>query len=154
MAIRAQSPSLPPKRHRTSTFGWTYVFVGILFGILLYKGEVISWYRIVEMFRFESVHMYGVIGSAVLVGGSSLYLMKRWGAQTRDGQPLAYPRKPLHWGVPVGGVLFGLGWALVGACPGPIFVHLGAGTASILWVFLGAVLGVYAYAHSRPYLPH
>lgn len=154
MTTIAQPAVKPATQSETGTAYLTYFLVGAAFGFLLYKGEVISWYRIVEMFRFESFHMYGVIGSAVAVGAVSLQLMKRFGAQSRDGKPLAYPKKEFHWGVPIGGVVFGLGWALVGACPGPIFVHLGAGSMSFLLVFFSAVFGTWTYAHLRPRLPH
>jgi uncharacterized membrane protein YedE/YeeE len=133
-----------------------YLALGVLFGIVLTKSEVISWFRIQEMFRFQAFHMYGVIGSAVLTAALSLQLIKRLGLRSLDGQPIALPPKTMGRGTRywVGGILFGLGWALVGACPGPLFALVGNGVSVIVVVLLGAMAGTWIYGALRPRLPH
>ena len=133
-----------------------YFALGILFGVVLTKSEVISWFRIQEMFRFQAFHMYGIIGSAVLVAGISLQLIKRLGAHALDGQPIVIPPKALGRGTRywAGGTVFGLGWALVGACPGPLFALLGAGVGVMFVPLLSAVAGTWCYGALRPRLPH
>jgi uncharacterized membrane protein YedE/YeeE len=131
------------------------ILFGILFGITLTKGEIVSWYRIQEMFRFQSFHMYGVIGSAVVLGALFLQVAKRMGLKAPDGSPLAtvtYPKRV--WQYLIGGTFFGLGWALTGACPGPMYILLGNGFTVILVVIAGAFLGTLAYGYLKPYLPH
>ena len=127
---------------------------GILFGIVFVKSEVISWFRIQEMFRFESFHMYGVIGTAVVVGMISVWLIKRFQAKTIHGETIHIPAKEFNKGQIYGGVLFGFGWAITGACPGPLFAHIGAGSLAIIVTFLSAVLGTYVYGVMREKLPH
>ena len=133
-----------------------YLVLGVLFGIILTKSEVISWFRIQEMFRFQSFHMYGIIGSAVVVAAASVALIKRLGVTTLRGEPIAIP--PKQWGTGtrywLGGTLFGLGWALLGACPGPIFALLGNGITVIAVALLAALAGTRAYGALRPRLPH
>lgn len=131
-----------------------YLLLGILFGIFLIKSEVIAWYRIQEMFRFQSFHMYGVIGSAIVVGAIALALLKHFKVKSLDGKRISVAPKKFHWGNVYGGVIFGLGWAMTGACPGPIFAHLGAGTASFVIVILSGLLGTWVYSYFRPKLPH
>lgn len=133
-----------------------YLLLGILFGIVLTKSEVISWYRIQEMFRFQSFHMYGVIGSAVLVAALSLQLIKRAGVRAVDGQPIVVPPKAMGRGTRywLGGTIFGLGWALVGACPGPLFALLGSGIGVAVVILLAALSGTWTYGALRPRLPH
>lgn len=129
--------------------------LGVLFGIVLTKGEVISWYRIYEMFRFDSFHMYGVIGSAVLVGAGIIQMIKQRQLKTVDGAAIQLPNKKQS--VPrylIGGIMFGLGWAMTGACPGPMFILLGQGIWAIGLVILSAVAGTFLYGVLRPYLPH
>ncbi len=134
---------------------FSFFLVGIVFGIVMTKSEAISWFRVHEMFRFESFHMYGVIGVAVLVGALILAIMKRWGVVTLAGHPVSYtpmelrPKRHL-----LAGTVFGLGWALIGACPGPIFVLLGHGFAIFLVVLASAVLGTYTYGVIKDRLPH
>lgn len=132
-----------------------YLLIGIAFGIVLVKSEVVSWFRIQEMFRFESFHMYGIIGSAVVVAALSIQLIKRWNVKTWSGAPIAIPAKV--WGTGyrywIGGTLFGLGWALLGACPGPIFALIGAGFPVILVALVSALLGTWTYSYLRPKLP-
>ena len=133
-----------------------YLGLGTLFGIILTKSEVISWFRIQEMFRFQSFHMYGIIGSAVVVAALSLQLIKRSGVRALDGQAIVIPPKVMGTGTRywVGGTLFGLGWALVGACPGPLFALLGNGVGVILVPLLSALAGTWSYGALRPRLPH
>lgn len=132
-----------------------FVFlIGIYFGIVLTKSEVVSWFRIQRMFRFEEAHMYLIIGSAVVVGAISLWLYKRLGQVDYTGHPVAIPSKGFDKGIIIGGITFGLGWAITGACPGPIYAQLGSGEYLALLTFAGAFLGAYLYAYLRPYLPH
>ncbi len=132
-----------------------YIFVGIIFGITLTKAEVISWYRIYEMFRFQSFHMYGVIGTAVVVGIIAVQIIKRRGIKAVDGTPIEI--NPKQVSIPrylFGGIIFGLGWAMTGACPGPMFILVGNGFFVILAVIASAVLGTYVYGLLRHKLPH
>lgn len=133
-----------------------YVVLGALFGIVLVKSEVISWFRIQEMFRFHSFHMYGIIGSAVLVAAVSVHLIKRFRVKTLGGDEITLA--PKAWGTGtrywVGGTIFGFGWALTGACPGPLFALLGAGVGVIAFAVLAAIGGAWAYGALRPHLPH
>ena len=131
-----------------------YLFVGILFGIVLVKSEVVSWYRIQEMFRFQSFHMYGVIGVAVLVGIISVQLIKRLNIKSIDGKKIDLTPKPFTKANFIGGVIFGLGWAMTGACPGPIYSLIGSGYLVFVVVLLSAVLGTFAYGVIRDRLPH
>ena len=132
-----------------------YLIIGIVFGITLAKAEIISWYRIYEMFRFQSFHMYGVIGSAVLVGILLIHLMKYFKLRSLDGE-LINPA-PKEKGITrylAGGIIFGLGWAMTGACPGPLFILLGSGAGVISVVIAAALLGTYVYGILRHRLPH
>lgn len=132
-----------------------FLGVGILFGIVMTKSEVISWYRIYEMFRFESFHMYGVIGSAVVLGAVLIYLLKRFQAKSYQGETLHFaPKNQSVTRYLVGGTIFGLGWAMTGACPGPMFVLLGKGVYTIGIVIVGATLGTFLYGLVRDRLPH
>ncbi len=133
-----------------------YFALGLVFGVVLTKSEVISWFRIQEMFRFQAFHMYGIIGSAILVAGLSLQLIRRVGARSLDGQPIVIPPKAMGRGTRywLGGSMFGLGWALVGACPGPLFALLGAGVGVMIIPLLSAVAGTWCYGALRPRLPH
>jgi uncharacterized membrane protein YedE/YeeE len=135
--------------------GARYLLAGTLFGIVAVKSQIISWYRIQEMFRFHSFHMYGVIGSAVLVGIVSVWLIKRFNVKTISGDPITFQDKaPTYPRYLVGGTIFGLGWALVGACPGPMLALFGSGVFSIIIVMFGAYLGTWLYGVLRAYLPH
>ena len=131
-----------------------FLFVGILFGIILSKSEVVSWYRIYEMFKFQSFHMYGVIGSAVAIGIVLMQLFKRGILKDFQGNQINIkPKKKGFIRTFVGGSIFGLGWALVGACPGPMFVLIGHGAAAILIVLLSAVIGAFIYGTLSKKLP-
>lgn len=132
-----------------------FLLVGILFGIILTKSEVVSWFRIYEMFKFQSFHMYGVIGSAVVIGMVLIYLFKNQKIKTYQGQPIKV--EPKKKGVSrnlIGGIIFGFGWALGGACPGPMFALVGKGVIPIIVVLFGAVLGAFAYQGIKHKLPH
>jgi uncharacterized membrane protein YedE/YeeE len=131
-----------------------FVLLGVAFGVVMYKAEAASWFRIFEMFSFQSFHMYGFIGSALFVGVIGVQYMKRK-AKDVDGNKINI--QPKAKSIPrylIGGIFFGLGWALVGACPGPIFALLGSGVFSIIIVIIGALLGTYIYGVIRKYLPH
>lgn len=132
-----------------------FLFVGIIFGIILVKSEAVSWYRIYEMFRFESFHMYGIIGTAVGTGIILLLISKQFKIKNIDGSQMNVP--PKENGLVrylVGGTLFGLGWALSGACPGPMYILVGTGVFSMLIVIFAAILGTYVYGVLKDKLPH
>ena len=132
-----------------------FILAGIIFGIVMGKAEIISWFRIYEMFRFESFHMYGVIGSAVVLGIVIVQLIKKLKIKSTEGEHIDIPHKDMSFMRYItGGIIFGLGWAMVGACPGPMFVLLGYGYFTILLVILGAVLGTFVYGVFREKLPH
>jgi len=131
-----------------------YFVVGILFGIVFIKAEIISWFRIQEMFRLQSFHMYGVIGSAVLVGMISILIIKKFKIKTIYGEPIELHNKMFNKGQIYGGLLFGFGWAMTGACPGPIFAMLGTGAVAAIVILLSAVTGTWVYGYLRERLPH
>lgn len=131
-----------------------FIPVGILFGILLVKSEVISWYRIQEMFRLQSFHMYGVIGSAVVVGVVSVILIKKLKIKTINGEEIKFHTRPFSVGNITGGLLFGFGWAMTGACPGPLYAQIGSGGAVTIITLLAAVGGTWVYGWIREKLPH
>lgn len=132
-----------------------FLLLGVAFGIVLAKAEVISWYRIYEMFRFESFHMFGIIGSAVILGVLVVQFIKRTNMNNVKGEQIQFnPKNRVVVRYLVGGLLFGLGWALAGACPGPMFVLLGAGYLPLLIVIGGAVAGTFVYGIVREKLPH
>ncbi|MCG2612474.1 YeeE/YedE family protein [Flavobacterium sp. SM15] len=132
-----------------------FVLVGFVFGIVLTKSEAVSWYRIYEMFQFQSFHMYGIIGVAVTTGLIGVQLIKRKNAKDINGLPIEIADKEKGFTrYIVGGILFGLGWGLVGSCPGPIFILLGAGFYGIVIVLIGALLGTYLYGMFKDKLPH
>ena len=132
-----------------------FIFTGILFGIVMTKSEAISWYRIQEMFRFQSFHMFGIIGTAVAVGMIGVYFIKKYKLKDIHGEVITIPAKEKGWKrVLIGGTIFGLGWALTGACPGPMFISLGYGYFVMLLVILGALLGTYTYGILKDKLPH
>lgn len=131
-----------------------FLAFGILFGIILTKAEVISWFRIQEMFRFQSFHMYGVIGSAIIVGAVSIALLKKFNVKAFNGQSIKYPVKPYNKATIFGGLLFGFGWALTGACPGPIFALIGNGYGVFIVTFLFALFGVWVYGLLQEKIPH
>ncbi|MEY3542219.1 MAG: hypothetical protein RLZZ204_1031 [Bacteroidota bacterium] len=131
-----------------------YLFFGLLFGIVLIKSEVVSWYRIQEMFRLQSFHMFGVIGSAVVVGAISVFIIKKFKIKTINGEEILLPNKTFNKGQIYGGLLFGFGWAMTGACPGPLFAQLGYGAAAISVTILMAIAGTWVYGKIREKIPH
>jgi uncharacterized membrane protein YedE/YeeE len=130
-----------------------YLFVGIVFGLALTKGEAISWYRIQEMFRFESFHMYGIFMTAVPIGALSIFILRKLHARSIDGTEIKKPVKVYHHGLIIGGLIFGFGWALTGACPGPLYAQTGAGYTVTVATFLAALAGTWTYAYFQRYLP-
>lgn len=131
-----------------------YMFVGIIFGVLFVKSEVISWFRIQEMFRLQSFHMYGIIGSAVVVGIISVWLIKKFNIKTIHGEKITISPKKFNKGQIYGGLTFGFGWAMTGACPGPLFAQIGTGATVIAVTLLSAVIGTWVYGYFRERLPH
>lgn len=131
-----------------------YIFTGILFGIILTKSEAVSWYRIQEMFRFQSIFMYGIIGTAVISGIVLVAIIKKFGLKDTDGQAIHFPAKDFRWKkYLIGGSIFGMGWAMTGACPGPIFILLGQGYSVMIMVIIGALTGTFLYGLVGDRLP-
>ena len=132
-----------------------YILVGFLFGVVLTKSEAVSWYRIYEMFMFQSFHMYGIIGVAIATGLIGIQIIKKLKLNDINGTPIAIVDKEKgtfrYW---IGGLIFGLGWVLVGSCPGPIFILIGAGFMSVGVILIGALLGTFVYGLIKDYLPH
>lgn len=135
--------------------GLKFILSGLVFGIIMAKSEAISWYRIQEMFRFQSFHMYGIIGTAVILGVAIIFLIKRFKIRDFQGNPILFQDKDNSWKrYIIGGSIFGLGWALTGACPGPMFVNVGYGYYTMLLVIVGSLLGTYLYGIIKNKLPH
>ncbi|MGA2153160.1 MAG: DUF6691 family protein [Bryobacteraceae bacterium] len=155
-ALAANQPANPDRRAQPWIALPIYLLLGIGFGITLTKSEVLSWFRIQEMFRFQSPRMYEIIGSAVAVAAASVALIRRLGLKTVSGEPIAIPPKSLGRGVryAVGGTIFGLGWALTGACPGPLFALVGNGVTVMIAAIASALAGTWLYGLLRPRLPH
>ena len=132
-----------------------YLFLGLAFGIVLTKSEVISWFRIQEMFRFQSFRMYGIIGTAIATAAISVALIKQLRLKATSGEIISIPEKELGHGIryAVGGTIFGIGWALTGACPGPLFALIGNGVSVIVAAVLSALVGTWTYGLLRPRLP-
>ena len=143
----------PDKKHSLFYY-FRFLIMGTLFGIVLVKGEVVSWFRIQEMFRFQSFHMYGVIGSAVVVGIISVAIIKRFKIKSIDGETISFPVKKFHKGQIFGGLIFGFGWALTGACPGPLFAQIGAGFSVVIVGLVSAIAGTLVYGSLQNKLPH
>ncbi|MBS1527834.1 MAG: YeeE/YedE family protein [Bacteroidetes bacterium] len=131
-----------------------FLIIGIVFGIILIKSQVVSWFRIQEMFRLQGFYMYAVIGSAIAVGMVSVMLIKRFKVKTVSGEPVEIPKKQFTWGNVWGGLIFGLGWAITGACPGPLYALLGSGFGVIAVTLLSAILGTWVYGLLKAKLPH
>ncbi len=131
-----------------------YLIFGIFFGIILTYSEVISWFRIHNMFMLREAHMYMIIGSAVVVGIISVQVLKRLKVKTVTGHPISFQGKPYHKGFIIGGALFGVGWAITGACPAPVFAQIGAGAYPALFTLAGAVVGAMLYHFYKSKLPH
>jgi uncharacterized membrane protein YedE/YeeE len=131
-----------------------YLVVGVLFGIVFVKSEVISWFRIQEMFRLQSFHMYGIIGSAIVVGIASVWLIKKFNIKTIYGEKIVIAPKKFNKGQIYGGLVFGFGWAITGACPGPLFAQIGTGATVITVTLISAIAGTWVYGWLRDRLPH
>ncbi|QXP59237.1 DUF6691 family protein [Olleya sp. HaHaR_3_96] len=132
-----------------------YIFIGVFFGVIMYKSEAASWFRIYEMFRFESFHMYGIIGTALAFGILFIQLIKRFNIKSIDGEPIVIPNKEKSfYRYLFGGIIFGLGWALTGACPGPLYVLLGVSFLPISIVIVSAIVGTFLYGVLKDKLPH
>jgi uncharacterized membrane protein YedE/YeeE len=157
-STRVQEPAaLAPPQPRPRPLGlWAYFLVGFLFGIVITKAEVISWFRIQEMFRFQGIHMFGIFATALPTGILTVQALKRWGVHSVRGESISIPPKQLGRGIRyvAGGVIFGLGWALTGACPGPLFALLGSGVGAIAVAIASALVGTWSYGLLRPRLPH
>ena len=131
-----------------------YLVVGILFGVVFVKSEVISWFRIQEMFRLQSFHMFGIIGSAIITGMISIWVIKKFNIKTIDGDPISIAPKKFNKGQIYGGLIFGFGWAITGACPGPLFAQIGTGSLVVIVTLISAIFGTWVYGYSREKLPH
>lgn len=152
-------PNQPPDNKTVQTENLFYpnlkfLFAGIIFGILLIKGEVVSWFRIQEMFRLQSFHMYGIIGSAIMTGMISIFLIKKFRVKTINKEDIAIKPKKFQKGYIFGGLLFGFGWAITGACPGPLFAQIGSGATVVIITLLSAISGTWVYGYFREKLPH
>lgn len=130
-----------------------YMLVGIVFGLALTKGEAISWYRIQEMFRFESFHLFGIFMTAIPTGAFGLFLIRKLKMKTVEGEVIEMPVKNYHHGVIIGGLIFGFGWALTGACPGPLYAQIGSGSLATIATLLSAIGGTWVYGKFEKYLP-
>jgi uncharacterized membrane protein YedE/YeeE len=130
-----------------------YLIVGVVFGVALTKGEAISWYRMQEMFHFQSIHMYGIFMTAVPVGALSIFILTRLHAKSLNGEVIEAPKKMYHHGLIPGGLIFGFGWALTGACPGPLYAQVGTGYTVTIITILAALCGTWTYAYFQKYLP-
>lgn len=150
------APVISTARSERSWKGYAaYLIVGIAFGIILTKSEVISWYRIQEMFRFQSFHMYGVLGTAVGLGVILVALLKKFQVKSIHGEPIIVPEKTFSvYRYLFGGTIFGMGWAMTGACPGPLYILVGNGITVFVVVIASALLGTWVYGMVRQYLPH
>ncbi len=152
---RSVHASPAPPAARSAVGLWVYLVVGLVFGLILIKSEAASWYRIQEMFRFQSFHMFGIIGSAVVTGAVSTWLLRTFKKEALGGEPIRITPKAMTWRRYVfGGLLFGLGWGLAGVCPRPIFALIGAGVFPMLVVLLFALVGTWLYGVLQPKLPH
>jgi len=147
---------VPDQRPGHPAFLAVYLLLGIAFGVVLTRSEALSWFRIQEMFRFQSFRMYGIIGSAIATAAASIALIKAGGAKSVAGDPIQIPAKPMGRGIgyAAGGTIFGLGWALTGACPGPLFALIGNGISVMIVAVLSALAGTATYSWLRPRLPH
>lgn len=130
-----------------------YLLVGIVFGLALTKGEAISWYRMQEMFYFQGFQMYGIFMTAVPIGALSIIIIRKLKLKSMDGQEIEKPVKPFHRGLILGGLIFGFGWALTGACPGPLYAQIGSGYLVVIVTFLSAAFGTWTYGYFQQYLP-
>jgi hypothetical protein len=157
MEASADSNCVAPNSSQTKDKGLAllkYVIIGVVFGIVFVKAEIISWFRIQEMFRLQSFHMYGVIGSAIVTGIISIQLIKRLNIKSIHGETINIPTKVFKKGQVIGGFIFGLGWAITGACPGPLFAQIGSGYTVILVTLISALGGTWLYGRFEKYFPN
>jgi uncharacterized protein len=154
LPVECEAPNLSQVKESLIGSNLKYLVVGVLFGIVFVKAEIISWYRIQEMFRLHSIHMYGVIGTAVVVGVISVWLIKKFNIKTLQGETVVFTDRKFNWGQVIGGTMFGLGWAVTGACPGPLFAQIGSGFLVVIITFLSALAGTWVYGLVREKLPH
>lgn len=131
-----------------------YLFLGTLFGIVLCKVQAVSWWRMQEMFHFDGWHLYGLFATAIPTGALSVWIIKKFNIKTINGEPINIPDKKFNWGYVIGGILFGIGWAFSGACPGPLLALIGMGNTVVIVIFLSALAGTWVYSYLRPKLPH
>lgn len=131
-----------------------FLLFGTLFGITLMKAEAVSWFRMQEMFRFQGFQMYGIFLTAIPTGALSVFLLRKFKIKTIDGEPIEIPKKKFHMGYIYGSALFGVGWGLTGACPGPIYVQIGGGMSIAIVTLLSALAGTWVYSYFREKLPH
>jgi uncharacterized membrane protein YedE/YeeE len=150
---QSSQPVAVPVSRETITQLVATLLVGTFFGIVLVKSEVVSWFRIQKMFRFEEAHMYLIIASAIVVGAISVYLIKKFQLKTVERQEIRLGDHTFHKGLILGGIMFGLGWALTGACPGPIYAQIGSGEYAAIITLIGALAGTYLYALFEARLP-
>lgn len=158
MPSQTQTAPMPDaaEQHRPERL-WPYLLLGTFLGLVFTRSEVVSWFRIQEMFRFQAFHMYGIIGSAVLVGAIGVWVIKKFNVGSLTGHKMEISRPPFEgpgyqfW---IGGTLFGLGWGLLGACPGPIYVLIGNGLTVMLAALVSALAGAWTYGAVRSHLPH
>jgi uncharacterized protein len=145
-----------PAQEKGTSIGFylLYLAVGIFFGIVFVKAEIISWFRIQEMFRLQSFHMFGVIGTAIVVGMISIQILKRMKAKSLSGETIKIADKTFNKGQVYGGLIFGIGWAMTGACPGPLFAQIGSGFLVVGVTLLSAIVGTWTYGALRSKLPH
>lgn len=146
--------SVPTKPGLSTLALTSSLLIGVYFGIVLTKSEVVRWQRVHDMFLFKEPHMYLIISVGIVVAMISMLIIKKTQAKTIEGVPIKYQPKTFHKGVIIGGTLFGAGWAITGACPGPIYAQIGAGAWMAIFTLAGAMVGTYAYAYLKPKLPH
>jgi uncharacterized membrane protein YedE/YeeE len=152
--VKETTPSAKEKTTMSQFAHASVLLMGVYLGVLYVKSEVDSWELIHNMFLFNEAHMYLIIGLAISVAMLSMTLIRRFDIKSVDGKPIKYEPKPYHTGVVLGGMLFGAGWAVTGACPGPIYAQIGAGAWMALFTFVGAMLGMFSYAALKPRLPN
>ena len=131
-----------------------FLLIGTLFGITLLKADAISWFRMQEMFRFQGFQMFGIFMTAIPTAALSVFLLKRFKVKTLDGEPIVILKKKFNWGYVYGSLLFGIGWGLTGACPGPIYVQIGSGLTIAIITLISALAGTWVYSYLKPKLPH
>jgi uncharacterized protein len=131
-----------------------FLLAGTLFGITLFKADAVSWFRMQEMFRFQGFQMFGIFMTAIPTAAVTVFLLKKWKVKTLDGEYIHIPKKKFNRGYVYGSLLFGIGWGLTGACPGPIYVQIGSGAAIAIVTLISALIGTWVYSYLKPKLPH